>query len=105
MAVDDALKAIKLERCMKLVSEVQVVAAVGDEDAEFASIGVGAACLLRSYLTFRRCRTGHVMCDVCHCAPPSPALILAYTGVAGFGRCSARSLSLGARVFTQVASY
>src|SRR5262249_52290296 len=34
-----------------------------------------SARLLQSYITgFRRSRTGCVMRDVCHCAPPSPAL-------------------------------
>jgi hypothetical protein len=55
MAVDDAVKAVGVERGVKLVREVEVLAAVGDEDAEFAFLGVGSACRLWSYLTFRRC--------------------------------------------------
>src|SRR5262249_46688817 len=59
-AVDEALKAVSLERRIELVGKVQVVAAVGDEDAKLAPVGpVGAARYLRSYITgFRRSRTG-----------------------------------------------
>ena len=72
MAVDDAVKAASIEHRIQLVGEGQVFAAVGDEDAKLASVGrVGSARLLRSYVTgFRRSRTGCVMRDVCHCAPP-----------------------------------
>jgi hypothetical protein len=49
MAVDEALKAASIERCIELVGEIQVVAAVGDEDAKLALVErVGAARLLRS---------------------------------------------------------
>jgi hypothetical protein len=52
MAVDEALKAASIERGIELVGEVQVVTAVGDEDAKLAPIGrFGAARLLRSYIT------------------------------------------------------
>src|SRR5262245_66695012 len=79
MAVDETLKAASIERGSELVGEFQVFATVGDEDAKLAPVGrVGSARLLRSYITgFRRSRTGCVMRDVYHCAPPSPALILA----------------------------
>ena len=39
MAVDEAFKAASIERRIELVGEVQVVAAVGDEDAKLAPVG------------------------------------------------------------------
>jgi hypothetical protein len=76
VAVDDALKAASIERRIELVGKIQVVAAVGDEDAKLAFIGrVGSARLLRSYITgFRRSWTGFLMRDVCRCAAPIAAL-------------------------------
>src|SRR5262249_12525496 len=59
LTVDEALKAAGIERRNQLAGEAQIVAAVGDEDAK-----------LRSYITGFRRRTGCVMRDVCHCAPP-----------------------------------
>src|SRR5215831_12175199 len=63
VAVDEALKAVSIERRIKLVGEVQVIAAVGDEDAKLAPVGrVGSARLLRGYvIRFRRSRTGCVV--------------------------------------------
>src|SRR5262245_40629328 len=80
MAVEDALKAANIGECrIKLVRKLQIFAAVGDEDAKLAPVGrVSSARLVRSYIIgFRRSRTRCVMRDVYHCAPPSPALILA----------------------------
>src|SRR5262249_12882746 len=76
LTVDEALKAISLKRRIKLVGEVQVVAAIGDEDAKLAPVGrVGAARLLRSYITgFRRSGTGCVTGDICHSTAPILAL-------------------------------
>src|SRR5262249_17366539 len=79
VAVDDALKAAKIEPRIELVGKVQVVAAGGDENAKLASVGrVGSARLLRSYITGFRRGTGYVMRDVCHCAPPTLHWILAH---------------------------
>ncbi len=48
VAIDDTLKAASIERVIQLVGEVQVVAAVGDEDAKLAPVGrVGSARLLQ----------------------------------------------------------
>jgi hypothetical protein len=76
VAVEDALKAAKIEPRIELIGKVQVVAAVGDEDAKPALVGrVGSARLLRSYIAgFRRSWTGCVMRDVCHCTAPIAAL-------------------------------
>src|SRR5262249_16960719 len=56
--------------------KVQIVAAVGDEDAKLAPLGrVRSARLLRSCtIWFWRSRTGCVMRDVCHSAAPIAAL-------------------------------
>ena len=44
MAVDETLKAASIERRIELVGELQVVAAVGDEDAKLTPVGrVGSA--------------------------------------------------------------
>src|SRR5262249_47166656 len=77
---------------VQLVGKLQVIAAVGDEDAKLAPVGrVGSARWLRSYITgFRRSRTGCVMRDLYHCAPPSPALILAQMGSTGAVQTSMR---------------
>jgi hypothetical protein len=84
VAVDEALKAASIERCIELVGKLQIVAAIGDEDAKLAPVGrVGSARLLRSYLLwsyitgFQRSRTGCVMSNVFHCAPPPLHWILA----------------------------
>jgi hypothetical protein len=82
VVVDEALKAVRIERRIKLVGEMQVVAAVGDEDAELALVErVGSARLLRSYVTgFWRSRTGCVMRDVCHFTAPIAALNISTFG-------------------------
>src|SRR5215831_1842451 len=76
VAVDDALKAVGIERRIELVSKLQIIAAVGDEDVKLALVGlVGSARLPRGYITdFRRSRTGCVMRDVRHCSAPIAAL-------------------------------
>jgi hypothetical protein len=38
MAVHEALKAASVERCIQLVGEVQVAAAVGDKDTKLAPV-------------------------------------------------------------------
>src|SRR5262249_25521092 len=80
VAVDRALKAVKIECRIELVREVQVLAAVGDEDAKLAPIErIRPARLLWTYVTrFQRRRTGCVLRDVCHCAAPIAALNIAY---------------------------
>src|SRR5262249_18375317 len=97
VAINDALKAVSIERRVKLVGEMQVVAAVGDEDAKLAPVGrVGAARFLRSYITgFRRNRTG-VMRDVCHCAAPIAALNISTFGKVGGSATSRQSLGVAA---------
>ena len=51
MAVDNTFKAASIEGHIQLVGEVQVVAAVGDEEAKFAPVGrVGSARLLQIYI-------------------------------------------------------
>jgi hypothetical protein len=76
VAVDDALKAVCIERRIELVSKLQIIAAVGDEDVKLAPVGrVGSDCLPRGYITgFRRNRAGCVMRDVCHYTAPIAAL-------------------------------
>jgi len=55
VAVDEALKPTSFQRCIELVGEVQIVAAVGDEDAKLVRVGrVGSARLLRSYISWVR---------------------------------------------------
>jgi len=82
VAVDEALKTASIERRIQLVGELQVVAAVGNEDAKLAPVGrVGSARLLQSYIIgFRRSRTGCVMRDVCHCSAPIAALNISTSG-------------------------
>jgi hypothetical protein len=60
MAVDHTFKAATIKRSIELVGEVEVVAAIGDEDAKLTLIGrVGAARLRPSYITgIRRSGTG-----------------------------------------------
>src|SRR5262249_52906349 len=95
---DEALKAVSFKRRIKLVGEVQVVAAVGDEDAKLAPVGrVGSARLLRSYITgFWRSRTGCVMRDVCHCTAPIAALNISTFGKGGGSATSRQSLGVAA---------
>jgi len=90
--------AASIKRHIQLVSEVQVVAAVGDEDAKLAPVGrVGSARLLQSYIIgFRRSRTGRVMRDVCHCAAPIAALNISTFGKVGGSATSRQSLGVAA---------
>src|SRR5262249_23299 len=90
--------AASIKRPTQLVSEVQVGAAVGDEDAKLAPVGrVGSARLLQSYIIgFRRSRTGRVMRDVCHCAAPIAALNISTFGKVGGSATSRQSLGVAA---------
>src|SRR5262249_21166157 len=99
MAVDEALKAASIECRIQLVGKLQIIAAVGDEDAKLAPVGrVGSARLLRrSYITrFQRSRTGCVMRDVCHCAAPIAALNISTFGKVGGSPTSRQSLGVAA---------
>src|SRR5262249_30279499 len=98
LAVDEALKAAKIECGIKLVCEIQVVAPVEEEKTKVALVGgVGSARLVRSYITgFRRSRTGCVMRDVCHCAAPIAALNSSTFGKVGESATRPPSLGVAA---------
>src|SRR5262249_19259936 len=94
VAINDALKAVRIERRIQLVGKLQVIAAVRDEDAKLAPVGrVGSARLLRSYITgFRQSRTGCVMRD-CHCSAPIAALNISTFGKVGGSATSRQVLA------------
>jgi hypothetical protein len=72
VTVDETLEVV--ERRIELVSEVQVVAAVGDEDAKLPFIGrCRPTRLLGGTSGFRRSWTGCVMRNVCHSTAPMRA--------------------------------
>jgi hypothetical protein len=72
MAVNETLEAAGFERIIELVCELQVVAAVGDKDAELLFVGRGGPVCLRQSDTsgLRRSSTGCVMRKVCHSTAP-----------------------------------
>jgi hypothetical protein len=76
MAVNETLEAAGVERIIELICELQVIAAVGDKDAELSSVvgrGRPARLLQGDTSGFRRSWTGCVMRKVCHSTAPMRA--------------------------------
>jgi hypothetical protein len=71
MTVDEALKAAKIEPCIELIGELQIVATVGNKDAKLAFVGrCGPARLVGGTCGFRRRWTGCVMRKLRHSTAP-----------------------------------